>query len=582
MAKLFGFSIDDKQDKSPSVISPVPQTNEDGVDNYISSGFYGQYVDIEGVYKTEHELIRRYREMSLHPECDGAIEDVVNEAIVSDLYDSPVEIELSNLNASEGLKKKIREEFKYLKEILDFDRKSHEIFRNWYVDGRVYYLKVIDIKNPQAGIQELRYIDPLKMKYIRQEKKDPNKIDNGYVKIGGKNEDITNGPEFEEYFQYTPSPSATYGLNAMSRGSAKSVKIAKDAVTYCTSGLVDRNKNTVLSYLHKAIKALNQLRMIEDSLVIYRLSRAPERRIFYIDVGNLPKVKAEQYLKEVMSRYRNKLVYNAQTGEVRDDRKFMSMLEDFWLPRREGGRGTEITTLPGGQNLGELSDIEYFQKKLYRALGVPESRIAADGGFNLGRSSEILRDELKFAKFVGRLRKRFAQMFNDMLKTQLILKNIVSPSDWEIMKDHIQYDFLYDNQFAELKESEMLQSRLGNLAQIEPFIGKYYSTEYVRKRILRQTDQEIIEIDEQIEDEIKKGIIPDPSTIDPITGQPLPQPGAEGMPPAPEGMPGEGSGMAGMGADTMSMGEIPVEADLESEVQATNKQYSKDIKKSEL
>jgi len=582
MAKLFGFSIDDKQDKSPSVISPVPQTNEDGVDNYISSGFYGQYVDIEGVYKTEHELIRRYREMSLHPECDGAIEDVVNEAIVSDLYDSPVEIELSNLNASESLKKKIREEFKYLKEILDFDRKSHEIFRNWYVDGRVYYLKVIDIKNPQAGIQELRYIDPLKMKYIRQEKKDPNKIDNGYVKIGGNNENNLNGPEFEEYFQYTPSPSATYGLNAMSRGSAKSVKIAKDAITYCTSGLVDRNKNTVLSYLHKAIKALNQLRMIEDSLVIYRLSRAPERRIFYIDVGNLPKVKAEQYLKEVMSRYRNKLVYNAQTGEVRDDRKFMSMLEDFWLPRREGGRGTEITTLPGGQNLGELSDIEYFQKKLYRALGVPESRIAADGGFNLGRSSEILRDELKFAKFVGRLRKRFAQMFNDMLKTQLILKNIVSPSDWEIMKDHIQYDFLYDNQFAELKESEMIQNRLGNLAQIEPFIGKYYSTEYVRKRILRQTDQEIIEIDTQIEDEIKKGIIPDPSTIDPITGQPLPQPGAEGMPPAPEGVPGEGSGMAGMGADTMSMGEIPVEPDLEFEFQAANKQYSKDIKKSEL
>jgi hypothetical protein len=582
MAKLFGFSIDDKQNKSPSVISPVPQTNEDGVDNYIASGFYGQYVDIEGVFKTEHDLIRRYREMSLHPECDGAIEDVVNEAIVSDLYDSPVEIELSNLNASESLKKKIREEFKYLKEILDFDRKSHEIFRNWYVDGRVYYLKVIDIKNPQAGIQELRYIDPLKMKYIRQEKKDPNKIDNGYVKIGGNNENNLNGPEFEEYFQYTPSPSATYGLNAMSRGSAKSVKIAKDAITYCTSGLVDRNKNTVLSYLHKAIKALNQLRMIEDSLVIYRLSRAPERRIFYIDVGNLPKVKAEQYLKEVMSRYRNKLVYNAQTGEVRDDRKFMSMLEDFWLPRREGGRGTEITTLPGGQNLGELSDIEYFQKKLYRALGVPESRIAADGGFNLGRSSEILRDELKFAKFVGRLRKRFAQMFNDMLKTQLILKNIVSPSDWEIMKDHIQYDFLYDNQFAELKESEMIQNRLGNLAQIEPFIGKYYSTEYVRKRILRQTDQEIIEIDTQIEDEIKKGIIPDPSTIDPITGQPLPQPGAEGMPPAPEGVPGEGSGMAGMGADTMSMGEIPVEPDLEFEFQAANKQYSKDIKKSEL
>ena len=580
MAKLFGFSIDDKQNKSPSIISPVPQTNEDGVDNYIASGFYGQYVDIEGVFKTEHDLIRRYREMALHPECDGAIEDVVNEAIVSDLYDSPVEIELSNLNASEGLKKKIREEFKYLKEILDFDRKSHEIFRNWYVDGRVYYLKVIDMKNPQAGIQELRYIDPLKMKYIRQEKKVPGKMDNGYARVGGNqasNGEFANGPEFEEYFQYTPSPN--YPSGTFSAAGKNSVKIAKDAVTYCTSGLVDRNKNTVLSYLHKAIKALNQLRMIEDSLVIYRLSRAPERRIFYIDVGNLPKVKAEQYLKEVMSRYRNKLVYNAATGEVRDDRKFMSMMEDFWLPRREGGRGTEITTLPGGQNLGELSDIEYFQKKLYRALGVPESRIAADGGFNLGRSSEILRDELKFAKFVGRLRKRFAQMFNDMLKTQLILKNIVSPEDWEVMKDHIQYDFLYDNQFAELKESEMLQSRLGNLAQIEPFIGKYYSTEYVRKRVLRQTDQEIIEIDEQIEDEINKGIIPDPSTIDPITGQPLP-PQEEQVPQEP--MPGEGSGMAGMGADPMQMGEIPMDPSIDADAAKIDANYQKDTKKAEL
>ena len=581
MAKLFGFSIDDKQNKSPSVISPVPETNQDGVDNYISSGFYGQYVDIEGVYKTEHDLIRRYREMSLHPEADGAIEDVVNEAIVSDLYDSPVEIELSNLNASEGIKKKIRQEFKYLKEILDFDRKSHEIFRNWYVDGRVYYLKVIDMKNPQAGIQELRYIDPLKMKYIRQEKKDPNgkKIDSGYARVNGKSQDeFQNGPEFEEYFQYTPSPNYPTGSLG---GRGKSIKIAKDSVTYCTSGLVDRNKNTVLSYLHKAIKALNQLRMIEDSLVIYRLSRAPERRIFYIDVGNLPKVKAEQYLREVMSRYRNKLAYNAQTGEVRDDRKFMSMMEDFWLPRREGGRGTEITTLPGGQNLGELSDIEYFQKKLYRALGVPESRIAADGGFNLGRSSEILRDELKFAKFVGRLRKRFAQMFNDMLKTQLILKNICTPDDWEVMKDHIQYDFLYDNQFAELKESELIGGRLGLLAQMEPYIGKYYSTEFVRKRVLRQTDQEIIEIDEQIEDEIQKGIIPDPSTIDPVTGQPLPQ-----ADPAAEQMPGEGSGMEGMGADPMAMGEMPTDPNLDAQAAemaaGIDQQYAKDTKKADL
>jgi len=520
MAKLFGFSIEETQNKSDGIISPVPKNNEDGVDNYIASGFYGQYVDIEGAYRSEHELIKRYREMALHPEADGAIEDVVNEAIVSDLYDSPVEVELSTLNASESIKKKIREEFRYIKELMDFDKKSHEIFRNWYIDGRLYYLKVIDQKNPQEGLKDLRYIDPMKIKYVRQEKKSTDR-NLGNLRISGnKGDEAVPNPKFDEYYIYTMKPNYPTGMVA--QAGKGSTKIAKDAITYCTSGLVDRNKNRVLSYLHKAIKALNQLRMIEDSLVIYRLSRAPERRIFYIDVGNLPKVKAEQYLKEVMSRYRNKLVYDAQTGEVRDDRKFMSMMEDFWLPRREGGRGTEISTLPGGQNLGELTDIEYFQKKLYRALGIPESRIAAEGGFNLGRSSEILRDELKFAKFVGRLRKRFANMFNDMLKTQLILKNIVTPEDWEKMEDHIQYDFLYDNQFAELKETEMIQGRLGNLAQIEPYIGKYYSTEFVRKRILRQTDQEIEEIDTQIEDEIQKGIIPNPAETDPITGEPIP------------------------------------------------------------
>ena len=527
MAKLFGFSIDDTEKKSKSVVSPVPVNNEDGVDNYIASGFYGSYVDIEGQYRTEFDLIKRYREMSLHPEADGAIEDVVNEAIVSDLYDSPIEIELSNLNATDNLKKAIRQEFKYIKEILDFDKKSHEIFRNWYVDGRLYYHKVIDLKKPQEGIKELRYIDPMKMRFVRQEKKkDKNVIG---PNIPGRDES-KNGiaPEIEEYFVYTPKPNYPTG-NLTGGGGNKGTKIAKDAITYCTSGLVDRNKGSVLSYLHKAIKALNQLRMIEDSLVIYRLSRAPERRIFYIDVGNLPKVKAEQYLRDVMMRYRNKQVYDANTGEIRDDRKFMSMMEDFWLPRREGGRGTEITTLPGGQNLGELADIEYFQKKLYRALGVPESRIAADGGFNLGRSSEILRDELKFAKFVGRLRKRFAQMFNDMLKTQLILKNIVSVEDWDKISDHIQYDFLYDNQFAELKETEMLNERLGILASIEPYIGKYYSQKWVRSKVLRQTDGEMIEMDEQIEKEIKDGIIPDPNAIDPITGEPLPAGGEQGM-----------------------------------------------------
>jgi hypothetical protein len=561
MAKLFGFSIEDSQDKSTSIVSPVPKNNEDGVDNYIASGFYGQYVDIEGAYRSEHELIKRYREMALHPEADGAIEDVVNEAIVSDLYDSPVEVELSNLNASESIKKKIREEFRYIKELMDFDKKSHEIFRNWYIDGRLFYLKVIDQKNPQEGLKDLRYIDPMKIKYIRQEKK-TNVANNNGIRINQKDDTVPN-PQFDEYYIYTMKPNYPTGMIAQAGKGA--TKIAKDSITYCTSGLVDRNKNRVLSYLHKAIKALNQLRMVEDSLVIYRLSRAPERRIFYIDVGNLPKVKAEQYLKEVMSRYRNKLVYDASTGEVRDDRKFMSMMEDFWLPRREGGRGTEITTLPGGQNLGELTDIEYFQKKLYRALGVPESRIAAEGGFNLGRSSEILRDELKFAKFVGRLRKRFANMFNDMLKTQLILKNIVTPEDWEQMEDHIQYDFLYDNQFAELKESEMIQGRLGNLAQIEPYIGKYYSTEFVRKRILRQTDQEIEEIDMQIEDEIQKGIIPNPAETDPITGEPLPQ---EGGDPAAEG-----------GGD---LGDVPQDPDLEAQGQVTDAQYQKDTKTAEI
>jgi len=525
MAKLFGFSIEDTEKKSKTIVSPVPENNEDGVDNYISSGFYGSYVDIEGQYRTEFDLIKRYREMSLHPEADGAIEDVVNEALVSDLYDSPIEIELSNLNATDKLKKAIREEFKYIKELLDFDKKAHEIFRNWYIDGRLFYHKVIDLKAPQEGIKELRYIDPMKIRFVRQEKKKDKNIIG--PNIPGRDE-AKNGiaPEIEEYFLYTPKPA--YPTTSLSGGGgAKGTRIAKDAITYCTSGLVDRNKGNVLSYLHKAIKSLNQLRMIEDSLVIYRLSRAPERRIFYIDVGNLPKVKAEQYLRDVMMRYRNKLVYDANTGEVRDDRKFMSMMEDFWLPRREGGRGTEITTLPGGQNLGELSDIEYFQKKLYRSLGVPESRIAADGGFNLGRSSEILRDELKFAKFVGRLRKRFAQMFSDMLKTQLILKNIVSTEDWDKINDHIQYDFLYDNQFAELKESEMLNERLGILATIEPYIGKYYSQEWVRKKVLRQTDGEIIEMDEQIEQEIKDGVIPDPSSVDPITGEPLPDAGGE-------------------------------------------------------
>jgi hypothetical protein len=529
MAKLFGFSIEDTEPLSPGVVSPVPENREDESDYYLSSGFFGSYVDIEGVYRTEFDLIKRYREMALHPECDSAIEDIVNEAIVSDTNDSPIEIELSNLNASDGIKNKIRKEFKYILSLLDFDKKSHEIYRNWYVDGRLYYHKVIDLKNPHAGIQELRYIDAMKMRYVRQQKK--TEKDKRTYRMSGVNSNDPmeyEFPQIEEYFVYNPK--MTYPTsNPSSMGGTAGIKFTKDSISYCTSGLVDRNKGSTLSYLHKAIKSLNQLRMIEDSLVIYRLSRAPERRIFYIDVGNLPKAKAEQYLRDVMMRYRNKLVYDANTGEIRDDRKFMAMLEDFWLPRREGGRGTEISTLPGGQNLGEITDIEYFKKKLYRSLNVPPSRMDGEGGFNLGRSSEILRDEVKFSKFVARLRKRFSYMFHDMLKTQLILKNIITPEDWDMMEEHIQYDFLYDNHFAELKDAELLNERLNMVQIAEPYVGKYFSQDYLRRKILRQTDEEIIEQDKIMKKEIKDGIIPDPSIpVDPTTGMPI-EPGTAAM-----------------------------------------------------
>jgi len=525
MARLFGFSIDDDPKKSPTIVSPVPENNEDGVDHYLTSGFFGSYVDIEGVYRTEFDLIKRYREMALHPEVDSAIEDIVNEAIVSDTNDVPVQIELSNLNATDGLKKKIRDEFNYILDLLDFNKKSHEIYRNWYIDGRLYYHKVIDFKNPTDGIQELRYIDSMKMRYVRQRKKSDKDIPFAAKGIEENPMDY-DFPEIEEYFIYDPKTSYPTGPVGGQQSSSRSggIKIAKDSIAYCTSGLVDRNKGITLSYLNKAIKSLNQLRMIEDSLVIYRLSRAPERRIFYIDVGNLPKVKAEQYLRDVMMRYRNKLVYDAGTGEIRDDKKYMSMLEDFWLPRREGGRGTEITTLPGGQNLGEITDIEYFKKKLYRSLNVPPSRMDGEGGFNLGRSSEILRDELKFTKFVGRLRKRFSNMFSDILKTQLILKNVIAPEDWEEMAQHIQYDFLYDNHFSELKDAELMTERLNLAATAEPYVGKYYSQDFVRRKILRQTDEEIIDQDKIMKKEIEDGIIPDPNApVDPQTGLPMDQ-----------------------------------------------------------
>jgi len=512
MASLFGFSIDDSyKSKAKGVVSPVPENNEDGADYFLSSGFYGQYLDIEGVFKTEYDLIRRYREMALHPEVDGAIEDIISEAIVSDLNDSPVQVELSNLNASDKVKEIIRSEFQYIKDMMDFDKKAHEIFRNWYVDGRIHYHKVIDLDNPQEGIKELRYIDALKIKFVREQKKESNNVAQFSASVLSTNSKSYQFSGLEEYFVFNQNATnISKNLGGIQFGLQQkdSVKIAKDAIAYCTSGLVDRNKYTVLSYLHKSIKALNQLRMIEDALVIYRLSRAPERRIFYIDVGNLPKVKAEQYLREVMSRYRNKLSYDAGTGEIRDDKKYMSMLEDFWLPRREGGRGTEITTLPGGQNLGELTDVEYFQKKLYRALGVPESRLNSNDGFNLGRSSDILRDELKFSKFVGRMRKRFSNLFHDILRSQLILKNVVTPEEWDQMSDHIQYNYLYDNHFAELKNVEIMQERMGVLAAVDPYVGKYFSLKYVRQNVLRQTDSEMLEIDSDIDVERQAGLIP--------------------------------------------------------------------------
>ena len=495
MAELFGFSFKKKavKERAPS---PVQPSSEDGATSYIAGGYYGQYLDLDGNFKTEYDMVKKYREMAMHPEVDSAIEDILHEAIVADQNDSPIEVNLDNLEVSESVKVMIRDEFDYIKNLFGFDSKAHEMFRRWYIDGRLYYHKVIDLDNPADGIKEVRYIDPSKIKKVRQITK-PKTADEFMKYDFGSS---------AEYFVYNPK-----GLNNTSANSG--IKIAKDAITYVTSGIMDTNRNIVLSYLHKGIKVLNQLRMIEDSLVIYRISRAPERRIFYIDVGNLPKVKAEQYLREVMGRYRNKLVYDAATGEIRDDRKYMSMMEDFWLPRREGGRGTEITTLPGGQNLGELTDVQYFQTKLYKALNVPAGRLDSGTAFNLGRSSEITRDELKFTKFVGKLRKKFSDIFNDTLKTQLILKSVITPEDWEDMKEHIQYDYLKDNHFTELKNLEMKTEQLNVLGLMDPFVGKYFSINYIRAEVLGMTERQIEEMDMEMEGDLEAGRAINPTDI---------------------------------------------------------------------
>ncbi len=484
MAELFGFRIErPKKDEGgiPSFVSPSP---DDGTIDVASGGFYGQILNTDGRERTDLDLIRRYRDIAQQSECDTAIEDIVNEGIVSNEDDVPVQIVLERLPYPDKIKRKIREEFLEVLRLLNFEQKGHDIFRRWYIDGRVYYHKIIDKKNPRRGITELRYVDPNKIKKVREVKKEKD------PKTGT---DVVE--KIEEYFIYNEKGIANYGS-----GSTTGLRIASDAVAYVPSGIIDGNSGRVLSYLHKAIKPVNQLRMIEDALVIYRISRAPERRIFYIDVGNLPKIKAEQYLKDVMNRYRNKLVYDATTGEIRDDRNHMSMLEDFWLPRREGGRGTEITTLPGGSNLGEIDDIVYFQRKLYRSLNVPISRLEAEAGFSLGRSTEITRDELKFTKFVQRIRKKFVPLFTDILKTQLLLKGIIAPDDWPDMQEHIQYDFLQDGHFAELKDAELLNDRINTLDAIQSYIGTFFSKDYVMKKVLRMNDAEI----QQMQDQIRK------------------------------------------------------------------------------
>ncbi len=485
MAEFFGFEIKRKQDE-PLRPSFVPKDSDDGAGVIQSGGHFGAYIDIDGDRaKNDVDLILKYRDISSQPECDAAIEDIINEAIVGDHDDAPINIILDELEVSDKIKEMVREEFDGLLTLLNFNQYAHDIFRKWYVDGRLPYHIIIDPESPKAGIKELRYIDPIKLRKVKEveEEQDP--------KTGAKLI-----KKVDEYFMYQDEAMA---------GAAQGLKIYPDAIAYCTSGIMDPGRKRILSYLQKALKPVNQLRMMEDSLVIYRISRAPERRIFYIDVGNLPKGKAEEYLRGIMNQYRNKLVYDAKTGDVKDDKKHMSMLEDFFLPRREGGRGTEITTLPGGENLGQIDDIIYFQKKLYRSLNVPINRLEQEAQFSLGRTTEISRDEVKFKKFVDRLRKRFSDLFMQLLKTQLLLKGIITKEDWKGWKESISFDFIEDNYFSELKQSEMIRERFGMLSDIEESIGKYVSHAWVIKNVLRFSDEEMEELEKQIEDEKSSG-----------------------------------------------------------------------------
>ena len=500
MASLFGFQFrrDPKEDKknNQSFTAPI---NDDGAVVVAAGGAYGTFVDLEGSARTEAELVTKYREMSLTSELDMAIEEIVNEAMCFEPEDPVVQINLDELPVEENIKQLMVDEFKRILQLFEFTSQSYDLFRRWYVDGRMFFHVVIDPEAPQKGIKELRYIDPRKIRKVREVRRVPIPGTAATTQQTASEYYIFNERGFQNALAAVSTTVGTTGI-----------KIAADSIIHVTSGVMDKNNQLVLSHLHKAIKPLNQLRAIEDSSIIYRISRAPERRVFYIDVGNLPKMKAEQYLRDIMTRFKNRVVYDSSTGEIRDDRKFMTMLEDFWLPRREGGQGTKIETLPAGQNLGQIEDIEYFQKNLYRSVNVPLTRLDPTRSFSIGRATEITREEVKFAKFINRLQVKFSSLFLYALEKQLILKKIITPEDWPLFSNVIKFKFGKDNNFAELKDLEVLQDRLNGLQSVQPYIGTFFSKEWVRKNILRQTDEEITEIESQIQDEITTGQLASP------------------------------------------------------------------------
>jgi len=484
--QIFGFEIKRKQPANEigAVVTPISDDGSTVVSTSATS-YYGMVMDMDTIVKNENDLIRRYRETSLYADCDAAIEDIVNEAIIAEPDDQAVKINLDKVKLSESIKGKVRTEFDEILRLLNFDDKGHDVFRQWYIDGRIYYNILLDPKQPKLGIQELRYVDPRKIRKIKkvEKKRTPQGVD-----IVVKN---------EEFYLYNDK--------GIQENTTQGIKLSLDSIIYTPSGMVDQNTGMMMSYLHKAIKPTNQLKMIEDAVVIYRISRAPERRVFYVDVGNLPKLKAEQYVNDIMNKFRNKIVYDATTGETRDDRRHLSMMEDFWMPRREGGKGTEITTLPGGQNLGDIADIQYFQTKLYQALNVPLSRLQPATGFSLGRSTEISRDEIKFNKFIARLRKKFSGLFSGALRVQLIAKGIIRDEEWDVIEQAIQYDYQADNHFTELKDNELLMQRVTTLQQVEPYIGRFYSSTWIRKNLLMQTDEEIEIMDKEMaEDKVQQ------------------------------------------------------------------------------